>query len=44
MLYRGVHATIGRTPLCELRRIGRNGGNGGNGDSGAGGVRLLAKL
>jgi cysteine synthase A len=32
MLYRGVHATIGRTPLVELRRIGENG------------VRLLAKL
>jgi cysteine synthase len=32
MLYRGVHATIGRTPLCELRRIGANG------------TRLLAKL
>src|SRR3954465_4251595 len=32
MLYRGVHATIGRTPLVELRRIGDNG------------VRLLAKL
>jgi cysteine synthase A len=44
MLYRGVHATIGRTPLCELRRIGGNDGNGGNGGSGAGGVRLLAKL
>jgi cysteine synthase A len=32
MLYRGVHATIGRTPLVELRRIGENG------------ARLLAKL
>src|SRR3954469_14689893 len=32
MLYRGVHATIGRTPLVELRRIGENG------------TRLLAKL
>jgi len=32
MLYRGVHATIGRTPLVELRRIG------------VGQARLLAKL
>src|SRR5262249_19196601 len=32
MLYRGVLATIGRTPLVELRRIGANG------------ARLLAKL
>jgi cysteine synthase A len=32
MLYRGVHATIGRTPLVELRRIAENG------------ARLLAKL
>ena len=32
MLYRSVHATIGRTPLVELRRIRENG------------VRLLAKL
>jgi cysteine synthase A len=32
MLYRGVHATIGRTPLVEMRRIGESG------------ARLLAKL
>jgi cysteine synthase len=32
MLYRGVHATIGRTPLCEMRRIAENG------------ARLLGKL
>ena len=32
MLYRGVHATIGRTPLCEMRRVGENG------------ARLLGKL
>jgi len=32
MLHRGVLATIGRTPLVELRRIGENG------------TRLLAKL
>ena len=32
MLYRGVHSTIGRTPLCEMRRVGENG------------ARLLAKL
>jgi cysteine synthase A len=32
MLFRGVHATIGRTPLVELRRLG------------AGRARLLAKL
>jgi cysteine synthase A len=32
MLYRGVHATIGRTPLVELRRLG------------GGRARLLAKL
>src|SRR6185312_15521476 len=32
MLYRGVHATIGRTPLVELRRIGEKG------------VRLLGKM
>jgi cysteine synthase A len=32
MLYRSVHATIGRTPLVELRRIAENG------------ARLLAKL
>ncbi|HEY2903784.1 MAG TPA: cysteine synthase A [Polyangia bacterium] len=33
MIYPGVAATIGKTPLCELRRIGRETG-----------VRLLAKL
>jgi cysteine synthase A len=33
MIHRGVNATIGRTPLVELRRIGRDAG-----------ARLLAKL
>src|SRR5450432_130378 len=44
MLYRGVHATIGRTPLCELRRIGMSGTSGAPGTNADGGVRLLAKL
>src|SRR4051812_13659944 len=34
MLFSGVNATIGRTPLCELRRLG----------GGEDGARLLAKL
>src|ERR687891_209587 len=33
MMFRGVHASIGRTPLVELRRLGT-----------AEGVRLLAKM